>query len=113
MNKNAIEVEDLTVAYKEKPVLWDIDLTVPEGVLMAIVGPNGAGTSTLLNMIAQIYGPSDGDIVFNGDVILSASTTRRRSSRRSPSATPGRCRPGGWDIPPPGSARRQVWRCSR
>ena len=30
----AIEVNDLTVAYREQPVLWDIDLTVPAGVLM-------------------------------------------------------------------------------
>jgi len=46
-----IEVEDLTVSYQEKPVLWDVDLSVPEGVLMAIVGPNGAGKSTMLKSI--------------------------------------------------------------
>lgn len=34
----AIQVDDLTVAYDYKPVLWDIDLKIPEGVLMAIVG---------------------------------------------------------------------------
>src|SRR5262245_50783951 len=47
----AVEVEDLTVAYRDKPVLWDIDLTVPQGVLMAVVGPNGAGKTTLLKAI--------------------------------------------------------------
>ena len=47
----AIHVTDLTVAYGEKPVLWDIDLTVPPGVLMAIVGPNGAGKTTLIKAI--------------------------------------------------------------
>ena len=46
-----IEVTDLTVAYKEQPVLWDVDLEAPEGVLMAIVGPNGAGKSTLIKAI--------------------------------------------------------------
>ena len=49
--KYAIQVDDLTVAYNYKPVLWDIDLHVPEGVLMAIVGPNGAGKSTLIKAI--------------------------------------------------------------
>ncbi|MEM7738772.1 MAG: manganese ABC transporter ATP-binding protein, partial [Deinococcota bacterium] len=39
----AVHVEDLTVSYHSKPVLWDIDLDVPPGVLAAIVGPNGAG----------------------------------------------------------------------
>ncbi|CAA9532257.1 MAG: Manganese ABC transporter, ATP-binding protein SitB [uncultured Thermomicrobiales bacterium] len=43
-----VEVRDLTVAYQARPVLWDVDLVVPEGKLMAIVGPNGAGKSTLL-----------------------------------------------------------------
>ncbi|MCW5887624.1 MAG: ATP-binding cassette domain-containing protein, partial [Anaerolineales bacterium] len=44
----AVQVADLTVAYQEKPVLWDVDLDVPQGVLMAIVGPNGAGKTTML-----------------------------------------------------------------
>jgi manganese/zinc/iron transport system ATP- binding protein len=44
----ALEFHDLTVAYHTKPVLWDVDLNVPEGKLVAIVGPNGAGKSTLL-----------------------------------------------------------------
>ncbi len=43
-----LEVTDLTVAYHEKPVLWDVDCTVPEGTLLAIVGPNGAGKSTFI-----------------------------------------------------------------
>ena len=38
-NRLAIEVADLTVAYRDQPVLWDVDLNVPSGVLMAIVGP--------------------------------------------------------------------------
>lgn len=46
-----IEVHDLTVAYHARPVLWDIDLTLPEGKLIAIVGPNGAGKTTLLKAI--------------------------------------------------------------
>jgi manganese/zinc/iron transport system ATP- binding protein len=47
----AIEVHDLTVAYRTQPVLWDVDLQLPEGKLIAIVGPNGAGKSTLLKAI--------------------------------------------------------------
>ena len=35
----AIRIQDLTVAYHRKPVLWDIDLTIPEGQLIAVVGP--------------------------------------------------------------------------
>tara|TARA_R110002072_G_scaffold22615_1_gene79499 strand:+ start:346198 stop:346935 length:738 start_codon:yes stop_codon:yes gene_type:complete len=60
--KIAIKVDDLTVAYNYKPVLWDIDLLVPEGVLMAIVGPNGAGKSTLIKAILNIIKPIAGSV---------------------------------------------------
>jgi len=56
----AIEVTDLTVAYGEKPVLWDVDLDVPQGVLMAIVGPNGAGKTTLIRAILGMLKPAAG-----------------------------------------------------
>lgn len=56
----ALKIEDLTVAYQFKPVLWDIDLDVPEGVMMAIVGPNGAGKSTLIKSVLEIVKPLAG-----------------------------------------------------
>lgn len=65
-SKLAIQVDDLTVAYDYKPVLWDIDLAVPEGVLMAIVGPNGAGKSTLIKAILGILEPIAGSIRIYG-----------------------------------------------
>ncbi len=58
----AIEVRDLTVAYRERPVLWDIDLTVPSGVLMAIVGPNGAGKTTLIRAMLNLVAPAAGHV---------------------------------------------------
>src|SRR4051795_3980889 len=62
----AIEVSDLTVAYREKPVLWDIDLTVPAGVLMAVVGPNGAGKTTLIKAILGLVRPVSGRVRVHG-----------------------------------------------
>lgn len=59
----AIQVTDLTVAYKEKPVLWDVDLEVPEGVLMAVVGPNGAGKTTLIKAILGLIEPAAGQVL--------------------------------------------------
>ena len=64
--KIAITVDDLTVAYNYKPVLWDIDLVIPEGVLMAIVGPNGAGKSTLIKSILGIIDPIAGSVSIYG-----------------------------------------------
>jgi manganese/zinc/iron transport system ATP- binding protein len=61
-----IEVHDLTVAYRKKPVLWDIDFDVPEGKLIAVVGPNGAGKSTLIKTIMGLIEPVSGKILVYG-----------------------------------------------
>ncbi len=58
----AVQVNDLTVAYRESPVLWDVDLDVPPGVLMAIVGPNGAGKTTLIKTILGLIRPVAGQV---------------------------------------------------
>ncbi len=58
----AIHIEDLTVAYEENPVLWDIDLDIYKGNITAIVGPNGAGKSTLLKAILDFVKPLSGRI---------------------------------------------------
>jgi manganese/zinc/iron transport system ATP- binding protein len=62
----AIKVEDLTVAYRDTPVLWDVDLDVPAGVLMAVVGPNGAGKTTLIKVIMGLIRPVAGHILVFG-----------------------------------------------
>lgn len=61
-----VEVKDLTVAYQDKPVLWDIDLVVPAGTLMAIVGPNGAGKTTLIKAILGLLQPAAGAVAIFG-----------------------------------------------
>lgn len=62
--KEAVIVHDLTVAYDEKPVLWDIDLIFPEGQLIAIVGPNGAGKTTLIKAMLGLLKPVSGTVDF-------------------------------------------------
>ncbi len=62
----SIEVTDLTVAYGEKPVLWDVDLSVPAGTLMAIVGPNGAGKTTLIKAILNLIPTAAGQVLIYG-----------------------------------------------
>jgi len=66
MTEKAVEVTDLTVAYKDKPVLWDVDMEVPSGTLMAIVGPNGAGKTTLIKSILGLVKPSAGQVLVYG-----------------------------------------------
>lgn len=65
-NTPAIAVNDLTVAYREKPVLWDIDLQIQAGTLMGIIGPNGAGKSTLIKAILGLVKPASGEVKIFG-----------------------------------------------
>ena len=60
----AVEVEDMTVAYDERPVLWDVDMQIPKGSLAAIVGPNGAGKSTLIKAILGLLTKISGSVKF-------------------------------------------------
>src|SRR5258708_431204 len=71
----AIEVHDLTVAYRDKPVLWDIDLTVPSGVLMAVGGPNGAGKTTLVKAMLGLVKPVSGEVLVHGEPYSPRSQT--------------------------------------
>ena len=61
-----LEIHDMTVAYHRKPVLWDIDLTVPEKNLIAILGPNGAGKSTMIKVILGLVPRASGRVDIYG-----------------------------------------------
>ncbi|MGQ9928089.1 MAG: metal ABC transporter ATP-binding protein [Chloroflexaceae bacterium] len=61
-----IEVTDLTVAYRDTPVLRDVNVSVPRGVLMAIVGPNGAGKTTLIKAILGLVRVAAGQTLIEG-----------------------------------------------
>ncbi len=86
----AIEVEDLTVAYRDKPAIWDMDLRIPTGVLAAIVGPNGAGKSTLLKAVLGLIRPVAGSIQVFGQPF--------RNMRRRVAYVPQRSSVD-WDFP--------------
>lgn len=75
MTTSALEVNDLTVSYSGKPVLWDIDLSIPEGVMAAIIGPNGAGKSTLIKAVLNLIPRAAGEARFFG---LPYAQARRR-----------------------------------
>jgi len=68
----ALEVHDLTVAYRKKPVLWGIDLAVPEGSLVGIIGPNGAGKSTFVKACMGLLPLSSGWVKIFGQPLENA-----------------------------------------
>jgi ATP-binding cassette subfamily B protein len=71
----SVEVEHVSFAYGSEleSVLDDISLTIAQGERLALVGPTGAGKSTLAKLIARFYDPSAGNIRFGGVDLRDAS----------------------------------------
>lgn len=59
-----IKVEDLTMAYNDKPVLWDNDVDIIKNSRTAIVGPNGAGKSTFIKGVLGLLPILSGSVEF-------------------------------------------------
>lgn len=64
----ALEVKDMCFTYphSNSPALTNINLTIPAGKLIAIVGLNGAGKTTLIKMLCRLYDPTTGSIQLDG-----------------------------------------------
>jgi putative ABC transport system ATP-binding protein len=77
MANSIVEVRNVSKSYQRDsikiPVLEDINLSVPEGEFMALMGPSGSGKSTLLNLIAGIDRPDSGSIVVANDDVTKLS----------------------------------------
>jgi len=66
MNEFPVTVENVTVAYHQKPVLREVNLQIPQGKLIGIVGPNGAGKSTLMKAILGLVPRAAGEVYIHG-----------------------------------------------
>ena len=66
--------ESLTVAYDERVILENLDVTIPEGSFTVIVGPNACGKSTLLRSLSRLLRPSSGSILLDGTDIRDLRT---------------------------------------
>ena len=62
---------------RDKGILRDVSLTIPDRELVVVTGPNGGGKSTLARLIAGVETPSSGRILFNGQDITRSSITER------------------------------------
>jgi branched-chain amino acid transport system ATP-binding protein len=71
-----LRAEKLNVAYGEVQVLWDLDLEIRAGEIVALVGSNGAGKTTLLSTLSGLLRPLSGHITFDGQALERASTQR-------------------------------------
>jgi ATP-binding cassette subfamily B protein len=75
-----IEFRGLNFAFDGKPVLHDLNLRIPAGTSMAIVGPTGSGKTTLINLIPRIYDAAPGMVLIDGRPIREFSLPSLRKS---------------------------------
>jgi ATP-binding cassette, subfamily B, multidrug efflux pump len=75
-----IEFRGLNFAYDGKPVLHDLNLRIPAGTSMAIVGPTGSGKTTLVNLIPRIYDATPGMVLVDGRPIREFSLASLRKN---------------------------------
>jgi len=74
--RSLLDIQDLQVRFGAVRALKGISLHVNEGEVVALLGANGAGTSTTLRTISGLSRPSAGDIAFNGRSISNLPTTQ-------------------------------------
>jgi len=72
-----LELRDIRAGYGPIEVVHGISLAVPAGSVMALLGPNGGGKTTLLNVCAGTLAPSGGDVRFDGAPVTSLSADAR------------------------------------
>ena len=81
-----IELRDVSFHYRDNtPVLRHIDLTVEPGQTIALVGPTGAGKSTIANLVGRFYEVSDGELLVDG---IDVRTVTQSSLRRQMGLVP-------------------------
>ncbi len=69
INMAFIEIKNLSKAYGKKTVLKDINLNIPNGKIVGLLGKNGAGKTTLIKLMNDLLTPTTGEILINGNKI--------------------------------------------
>jgi len=64
--KGEVAFEGVTFAYRDKAVLHDIDIIIPAGQIVALVGETGAGKTTMARLMARFYDPTVGRVTLDG-----------------------------------------------
>src|SRR5690349_15393528 len=76
-----LEIKGLNQFYGGSHTLWDVDLSVPAGSRMCLMGRNGMGKTTLLKCIMGLQAASSGSIVFEGTDLLKRPAEERARLR--------------------------------
>jgi subfamily B ATP-binding cassette protein MsbA len=75
---DAIQFENVTFAYQERQVLSNVNITIPKGKSVALVGPSGGGKSTMMDLIPRFMDPQQGTITVDGKDIKQVTANSLR-----------------------------------
>ena len=67
--ENVIEIKNVSFAYGDRPILTGIDMRIPRGATVAIMGISGSGKTTLLRLIAGVMKAKQGEVWVNGELV--------------------------------------------
>jgi branched-chain amino acid transport system ATP-binding protein len=77
MTPEFLRLERISAAYGDLQVLWNVDLRVAAGELVAVLGPNGGGKSTLLRVVAGLMRPIAGQVILLGRNVTYLNAPKR------------------------------------
>lgn len=83
MGKNILKADNISKSYGELNVLKRIDLEIADNEIVSIVGASGAGKSTLLHILGTLDKPDTGQLMINGNDVLTFSTSKLAKFRNS------------------------------
>lgn len=72
-----LRTQKLNVSYGESQVLWDVDMHIPPGQIVCLMGRNGVGKTTLLKTIMGLLKPRSGSVIFQDTPLTSLPPDRR------------------------------------
>ena len=81
VEQGEIQLKNVTLSYigQKRSALNDISLSIPSGQITALVGPSGAGKTSILNLIPRFYDPSNGEVLIDSQDIKNATIKSLRS----------------------------------
>jgi len=82
IEKGEVSLEHISFSYGSTPVFEDFNLKISSGEILAVVGPTGAGKTTLANLILRLYDPQKGRVTIDGVDIrnIKISSLRRQTA---------------------------------
>ena len=68
--ENVLSLEHITMQFGGVVAVNDLSMKIDKGEIVALIGPNGAGKTTAFNVVTGVYQPTNGQVLFNGEVIV-------------------------------------------